>query len=313
MLHLTLRQLKVFEAVARHSSFSRAAEELHLSQPAVSMQVKQLEENVGMPLLEQQGKRIFLTEAGREVYDLSRRVSNQIDQTAESLQQIRGDRGGRLRLAVVGTANYFVPQLVTAFREANPDITVSLTVNNRASVVNALSFNERDLAIVGDLPPGVELDGEPFMDNHLVVIGPPHHGLAGRGRIPMERLKQEVFLIREPGSSSRAAMEDIFATHGMSFAAGMEMSSNEAIKQAVQAGLGLGIISLHTIGLELETRRLTVLPVEGFPVIRQWHIAHRPGKRLPSVAEKFRAFVIGEASRLIPLPRARDTLDSLFE
>jgi DNA-binding transcriptional LysR family regulator len=313
VLHLTLRQLRVFEAVARHASFSRAAEELHLSQPAVSMQVKQLEENVGMPLLEQQGKRTVLTEAGREIYDLSRRVANQIDQTEENLAQLRGDIGGRLRLAVVGTANYFVPQLVTAFREANPDVTVSLTVNNRSSVVNTLAFNERDLAIMGDLPPAADLEGTPFMENHLVVIGPQHHGLAGRGRVPLERLKQEVFLIREPGSSSRAAMEDIFAMHGMSFATGMEMSSNESIKQAVQAGLGLGIISLHTIALELETRRLAVLPVEGFPVVRQWHIAHRTGKRLPAVAEKFRQFVLRHAAELVPLPRARDMLGSLAE
>jgi len=313
VLHLTLRQLKVFEAVARHASFSRAAEELHLSQPAVSMQVKQLEENVGMPLLEQQGKRTVLTEAGREIYDLSRRVANQIDQTEENLAQLRGDVGGRLRLAVVGTANYFVPQLVTAFREANPDVTVSLTVNNRSSVVNTLAFNERDIAIMGDLPPGSDLDSTAFMQNHLVVIAPPHHGLAGRGMVPMERLKQEVFLIREPGSSSRAAMEDIFASHGMSFATGMEMSSNESIKQAVQAGLGLGILSLHTVALELETRRLEVLPVEGFPVVRQWHIAHRTGKRLPAVAEKFRQFVLRHAAELIPLPRPRDVLGSLAE
>lgn len=313
MLHLTLRQLRVFEAVARHASFSRAAEELHLSQPAVSMQVKQLEENVGMPLLEQQGKRTVLTEAGREIYDLSRRIANQIDQTEENLAQLRGDTGGRLRLAVVGTANYFVPQLVTAFRAANPDVTVSLTVNNRASVVNTLAFNERDIAIMGDLPPAADLDGTPFMENHLVVIAPPHHGLAGRGRVPMERLKQEVFLTREPGSSSRAAMEDIFASHGMSFATGMEMSSNESIKQAVQAGLGLGILSLHTVALELETRRLEVLPVEGFPVVRQWHIAHRTGKRLPAVAEKFRRFVVENAADLVPLPRQRDVLGSLAE
>jgi DNA-binding transcriptional LysR family regulator len=313
VLHLTLRQLKVFEAVARHASFSRAAEELHLSQPAVSMQVKQLEENVGMPLLEQLGKRFSLTEAWRQVYDLARRVSDQIEQTEEALLQLRGDTGGRLRLAVVGTANYFVPQLVAAFREANPDVTVSLTVNNRASVVNTLAFNERDLAIVGDLPTGADLEAQPFMENHLVVIAPPHHGLAGRGRIPLERLKQEVFLIREPGSSSRAAMEDIFVSHGMSFASGMEMSSNESIKQSVQAGMGLGIIALHTIALELETRRLEVLPVEGFPVVRQWHIAHRTGKRLPVVAEKFRAFVLQEASRLVPLPRQRDVLGGLLE
>lgn len=313
MLHLTLRQLRVFEAVARHASFSRAAEELHLSQPAVSMQVKQLEENVGMPLLEQQGKRTVLTEAGREIYDLCRRVANQIDQTEENLAHLRGDTGGRLRLAVVGTANYFVPQLVTAFRAANPDVTVSLTVNNRASVVNTLAFNERDIAIMGDLPGGADLEGVAFMENHLVVIAPPHHGLAGRGRVPMERLKQEVFLIREPGSSSRAAMEDIFASHGMSFATGMEMSSNESIKQAVQAGLGLGILSLHTVALELETRRLEVLPVEGFPVVRQWHIAHRTGKRLPAVAEKFRQFVLGHAADLVPLPRPRDMLGALSD
>ncbi len=313
MLHLTLRQLKVFEAVARHASFSRAAEELHLSQPAVSMQVKQLEENVGVPLLEQQGKRTVLTEAGREIYDLSRRVANQIEQTEENLAQLRGDTGGRLRLAVVGTANYFVPQLVTAFREANPDVSVSLTVNNRASVVNTLAFNERDIAIMGDPPVGSDLESTAFMENHLVVIAPPHHGLAGRGRVPMERLKQEVFLIREPGSSSRAAMEDIFASHGMSFATGMEMSSNESIKQAVQAGLGLGILSLHTVALELETRRLEVLAVEGFPVVRRWHIAHRTGKRLPAVAEKFRQFVLSNAAELIPLPRPRDVLGSLAE
>lgn len=299
MLHLTFRQLSVFGAVARLSSFSRAAEELHLTQPAVSMQIKQLEENVGLPLFEQLGKKIFLTEAGHELYHYSRTIAQQLAEAEAVLDEMKGLERGKLKISVASTANYFAPQLLAIFIQRFPNVTVSLNVTNREALLAQLANNEMDMAIMGQPPDGLDLAAESFMDNPLVVIGPVNHPLAKKKKIPLTRLQQETFLLREQGSGTRIAMERFFAQRGVKLTPGMEMSSNEAIKQAVQAGLGLGIVSIHTVALELEMKRLAVLDVESFPIMRHWYVVHRANKRLSGVAQAFKHFLLEEAAQLL--------------
>ncbi len=299
MLHVTLRQLRVFESVARHLSFSRAAEELFLSQPAVSMQIKQLENQVGLPLFEQIGKKIYLTEAGKEIYHYSRAVAQQLSDMEHALNELKGLERGRLAIAVVSTANFFAPQLLARFVQQHPGVQVSLSVVNRETVLRQLAENEIDLAIMGLPPEGLDVRWQPFMENPLVVIAPPSHPLTKEKRIPMKRLVEEVFVIREPGSGTRGAMERFFAEHRVQLKTSMQMGTNEAIKQAVQAGMGLGVVSYHTIELELETKRLKVLDVVGFPIRRNWYLVHRQQKRLSKVAEAFREFLLKQAERLM--------------
>lgn len=302
MLHLTLRQLRVFESVARHLNFSRAAEELHLSQPAVSMQIKQLEENVGLALFEQMGKRIFLTDAGKELHQYSRAIARQLADMEAALNQLKGLEQGSLKVAVVSTANYFLPPVLAKFCQRHPGIKVSLSVGNRESVLRQLAENETDLAVIGKPPEGMDLVAEPFLPNPLVVIAAPDHPLAKKRGIALKALEAETFLVREPGSGTRNAMERFFAQHKLKLNLGNEMSTNEAIKQAVQAGMGLGVVSLHTAELELETSRLKLLDVQGFPIMRQWFAVHREGKRLSKPADAFRSFLLKETPKHLAKP-----------
>ncbi len=292
MLHFTLRQLQVFEKVASHLNYSRAAEELYLSQPAVSMQIKQLEENLGLPLFEQMGKKIFLTEAGREVLHYSRAILQQLAEMEAVFDEMKGLGQGKLTLSVVNTANYFTPQLLARFCRQHPNINVILQVANRDAVLRQLADNTTDLAIMGQPPEGLDIVAESFMANPLVVIAAPDHPLARLGEVRFSQLAQETFLSREKGSGTRSAMERIFAEHRIQPHISMEMETNEAIKQAVQAGMGLGILSLHSIELELETGRLVVLNVEHFPLMRHWFVAHRSNKRLSSAALAFKEFLL---------------------
>lgn len=299
MKNVTLRQLKVFEAVATHLSFSRAAEELHLTQPAVSMQVQALADQVGVPLFEQMGKRIFLTAAGDELLRHARRVSQQLREAGEALGAIRGARGGRLTLGVVSTAKYFAPRLLAAFRRQRPEADLRLGVFNRETLVDQLGDNQVDLAIMGTPPKEFETVASVFAENPHVIIAAADHPLAGRKRIEPKDLADEPFLIREPGSGTRGAMERFFAAHELQLANTMEMGSNETIKQAVMAGMGLAFISEHTIGLELAVGRLVRLPVAGTPVMRHWYVVHRADKQLLPMTVDFLAFVRSEGPRLI--------------
>ena len=299
MLHLTFRQLSVFEAVARHLSFSRAAHELHLTQPAVSMQVKQLEENVGTALFEQLGKKIYLTEAGHKLSHYSRMIAQQLSEVEAVLSELKGLKRGKLKISVASTANYFAPQLLATFTRRFPTVTVSLNVTNRQALLQQLANNEMDMAIMGQPPEGLDLVAESFMENPLVVISPIGHALTKKKSIPLARLEQETFLIREEGSGTRIAMTRFFKAHDVQLHTGMEMSSTEAIKQAVQAGLGLGVVSLHTVELELEARRLKVLDVKDFPLRRHWYIVHRKDKRLTASALAFKNFLIDEANAVL--------------
>jgi DNA-binding transcriptional LysR family regulator len=292
-MHITLRQLRIFEAVARHSSISRAAREMHLTQPAVSMQVKQLEQQIGLPLLEQIGKRLFLTEAGLELRRHAQRFAQQTQELQTAMEQFRGLQRGRLRLAVVSTANYFLPPLIAALTRAHPGMHISLQVGNRESVLAALSDNRADMAVTGQPPDQEDLVGEHFLDNPLVVIASPSHPLSALAQISLERLAAETLVVREPGSGTRAAVERHLAAHSLDCKAGCELNTNEAIKQAVQAGLGLGVVSAQTVELELELRRLVILPVATFPIIRRWYLVHHRDQRLSAAAVAFRDLLVG--------------------
>ena len=300
MLHLTLRQLKVFESVARHLSFSRAAEDLYLTQPAVSMQIKQLEDNVGLPLFEQMGKKIYLTDAGHELYHYSRGISQQLADMELALDELKGLERGKLNISVVSTANYFAPHLLAKFCQRYSGVTVSLNVSNRETVLRHLADNVTDLAIMGSRRMA---STSPRSHSWIIPWWSLRHRIircAPARRIPVKRLEQETFLVREPGSGTRSAMERFFSAHRINISRGMETDTNEAIKQAVQAGMGLAIMSLHTVELELETKRLKVLDVQDFPIMRHWHVVHRKNKRLSSAAQAFREFLLTEARQLMP-------------
>lgn len=256
------------------------------------MQIKQLEENVGQPLFEQLGKKIYLTEAGRELYHYSRVISQQLLEAESVLSELKGLERGKLNISVVSTANYFAPQLLARFCSMHPQIKVSLNVGNREAVLKQLSDNEVDLAILGTPPDGIDVEAHPFMENRLVIISASDNPLALEHRIPASRFENEIFIMREQGSGTRRAAEKYFSSRQVSIRTGMEMSTNEAVKQAVQAGMGLGILSLDTVLLEVETGRLKVLEAEDFPIIRHWYVVHRLNKRLSSVAEAFKSFLL---------------------
>ncbi len=297
-MNITLRQLKVFSSVARNHSFTRAAEELCLTQPAVSMQVKQLEHQLDVSLFEQLGKKIYLTEAGEEVFHYSRQIYSQLDEMETVLNNLKGLGRGRLRISVASTANYFIPNLLGIFSQRFPGVVISLDVTNRETLLKQLAENETDLVIMGQPPEGVDLEAGIFMENPLVIVAPPDHPLANEKNIPLKKLEDEVFLVREQGSGTRSSTERFFEQHNIHMTTGMEAGSNEAIKQGVQAKLGLGLLSQDTIEMELTLGRLTILDVAEFPILRHWYVMHREGKRLSVVAQAFKDFLLTEVSEL---------------
>jgi DNA-binding transcriptional LysR family regulator len=303
-VNITFRQLQIFDAVARNLSFTRASEELHLTQPAVSMQIKQLEQSVGLPLFEQLGKKIFLTEAGQEFSRYASAIGSQLDELKQVVDEMKGLQRGRLTIAVASTANYFVPRLLATFCQRYSDVTVSLDVTNREQLLKGLVENRTDLVIMGQPPEDMDLVAERFLENPLVVIAPPDHLLAKEKNIPLHRLLEETFLVREQGSGTRSAVERFFSANQIALSTPMEMSSNEAIKQGVEAGLGLGIVSMHTLAMELALKRLVILDVEKLPIMRNWYIVHRSGKRLSLVAQGFQKFVQEESRQVLKLPSA---------
>jgi len=297
-MHITLRQLQVFEAAARLGGYTRAAETLHLSQPAVSMQIRQLEEQAGMPLFDQIGKKVHLTDAGRTLYKHAQSILAQVHEAQLEFEEMRGVRRGQLNITIASTANYFAPRLLAAFCQRHPEVKVSLDVSNREHILELLNETDKDLAIMGRPPEASDLVAHPFMENPLVVIAAPDHPLAQARNIPLARLNEETFISREIGSGTRMAAERFFDEAGTRLTTAMEMSSNEAIKQAVQAGLGLGVVSVHTLEMELALGRLVILDVQGFPILRHWYAVHRQGKRFSAVAQAFLNFVMDEAEQL---------------
>jgi DNA-binding transcriptional LysR family regulator len=300
-MNITFRQLQIFEAVARNLSFTRASEELHLTQPAVSMQIKQLEQSVGLPLFEQLGKKIFLTDAGQEFSRYAAAIATQLEELEQVVDEMKGLQRGRLTIAVASTANYFAPRLLATFCQRHGDVTVSLDVTNREQLLQGLIENRTDLVIMGQPPDDMDLVAERFLGNPLVVIAPPDHLLAKKKNIPLQQLLEETLLVREQGSGTRLAVERFFSANQIALSTPMEMSSNEAIKQGVEAGLGLGIVSIHTLAMELSLKRLVILDVAKMPIMRNWYIVHRSGKRLSLVAQGFQKFVRQESRQILKL------------
>jgi LysR family transcriptional regulator, low CO2-responsive transcriptional regulator len=301
--HVSLRQLRVFEAAASNRSFSKAAESLHLTQPGVSMHIKELEASAGLPLFERIGRKLYVTEAGQELLARTREILRALKDAEDTLNGLRGLRRGRINLAVVSTAKYFVPQLLARFGRGFPELEIRLTVNNRSSVIEQLVANDVDLAIMGRSPQSLDTVAEPFAQNPHVIIAAPDHPLASQRDILVETVARENFIVREPGSGTRLAMQQYFDEFGLACNVGMEMASNETIKQAVMAGMGISFISRHTLDLELQAHRLVILDVRGTPVIRLWHVAHLVKKRLSPTAVAFKEFVLAHGRDLL---RAQD-------
>ena len=299
-MNMTLRQLTLFRAVAQHLSFTRAAAELCLTQPAVSIQIKQLEGHVGMPLFEQVGKRIFLTDAGRELYAACGDIFARLQALETSLNELQGSITGQLKISVTTTAAYFAPLLFKAFSQRYPEVHFSLYVNNRNKVLERLGNNEDDLVIMGQVPEHLHVTAHPFLENPLVVLAPPLHPLVGESRIPLARLTQETILIREVGSGTRIAMNRCFAGHSLELPANMELGSSEAIKQAVMAKMGISVLSQYAVALELAAGTLKLLDVEDFPLKRHYYVAHLNEKKLSLVARTFLEFLLTNAQEVIP-------------
>lgn len=290
--HVTLRQLQVFEAVARLGSFTRAAEELYLAQPTVSMQLKKLAETVGLPLFEQVGLRIRLTDTGREVYAACQEVFGSLANLEMHIADIKGIKRGCLRVAVITSAKYLAPHLLGQFSQLHPGVDVALKVTNRERLLERIAMHEDDLYFLGQPPQELKVEAYPLVPNPLVVVAGRHHPLAGQRNISLERLREEPFIMREPGSGTRAAIVRLFESRGLSPpVAKMELSSNESIKHVVSAGLGISAFSLHSLVHEGTTGPIAVLDVEGFPIERHWYVVYPKGRKLSGVARAFLDFV----------------------
>ena len=297
---MTLHQLRIFMAVVRHNSFSRAAEELHLTQPAVSAQVRELERALDASFFERVGRNIALTEAGRELLAYAQRIWGLIDEAKIAMQELDGLKRGRIAIAAVSTAGaYVLPSLVGAFRGRYPGINISLEVTNRAIVRGRLLNNEVDLVVMGRPPEGVSHVAAPFLADELVVIASPAHSLAKARRIPVSRLGREVFISREVGSGTRLNADEFLQQQGVNVSVGLELGDNSAVKEAVAAGLGIALLSRHAIRMEIALRRLVVLDVQGLPLRRQWYVVHREDKRLSRAAAAFRAFLLTSAESIL--------------
>lgn len=294
---LTLRQLKLFEAVARLRGFTRAANELGVTQPAVSIQIKHLADEIGLPLFEKAGKQLFLSAAGDELLSASEDILNRLRNLERSLAEMKGEIKGTLDVAVATTANYFMPHLLGAFQRRNPDVSPRLAVGNLQWMIERLSSKRDDIIVMSHVPDLPGLESRPFLEDQLVVVAPPDHPLVGARRIPVSSLAHEPFLMREPGSSSRMAAEDVFRNLGFPFRVGMELGSTEAIKQGTMAGLGLSVLSTFTIVHELADGRVRVLDVNGFPLGRRWNVVAFGDMPLSLPGRMFSAFVMSEEGR----------------
>ncbi|PMB12740.1 LysR family transcriptional regulator [Fischerella thermalis CCMEE 5319] len=297
MNQATLHQLKVFEAAARHGSFTRAAEELFLTQPTVSMQIKQLTKSVGLPLFEQVGKRLYLTEAGRELYATCRQIFDTIAQFEMKVADLKGLKQGQLRLAVITTAKYFIPRLLGPFCQLYPGIEISLQVTNHEGILERMTNNMDDLYIMSQVPEHLDVSYQQFLENPLVVLAPINHPLAKEKNIPIQRLADEPFIMREPGSGTRRAVQQLFDQCGVTVKVKLELGSNEAIKHAIAGGLGISVLSRHT--LLPDSGDLTILDVEHFPIKRDWYMVYPSGKQLSIVARTYFEYLLDAAKQIV--------------
>lgn len=295
MNQATLHQLRVFEAAARHSSFTRAAEELFLTQPTISMQIKQLTKSVGIPLFEQVGKRLYLTEAGRELFATCQEIFNTFAQFEMKVADLKGLKQGQLRLAVITTAKYFIPRLLGSFCQLYPGIEISLQVTNHEGILDRMTSNQDDLYIMSQIPEHLDINCEAFLDNPLVVLAPINHPLALEKNIPISKLTNEAFIMREPGSGTRRAVQQLFDENDVQVKVKLELGSNEAIKQAIAGGLGISVLSRHTLMPYAED--LTILDVEHFPIKRNWYMVYPNGKQLSIVGRTYFEYLLEAAKQ----------------
>lgn len=292
MKNATFRQLRVFNEVARHLSFVRAAESLHLTPPAVTMQIKELEGHVGMPLFDRAGKKVSLTTAGEYMLVYARKILATLKDAEDAAARLQRAETGVLTVGMVGTAKYFLMQLLSQFQQRHTGVELRLAIGNREQLVRMLQANEVDIAVMGRPPKELQTRAEPFAAHPHVFVCAPTHPLALHGQIGPEDLRPYDFIVREQGSGTRAAMEKFFEEVHIEPRLKMQLHSNETLKQAVIAGLGLGFVSLHTIGLEITQGQIHVLDVQGTPVVRAWNIVHTQSKLLSPAAEALRYFVL---------------------
>ena len=294
MYHPTLQQMRLFAAVARHRSFTRAAEEVHLTQPSVSMQVKRLEEKIGQKLTEQIGKRLHLTRAGEEVFAACTDILARLDGLETRLADLGGEVAGPLDVCVVSSAKYFLPHLLGSFIRRYPKVEPRLQITNRAALLRRLSDNQDDLYITGQVPEAYAVEDHPFLENVIAVVAHPNHPLAGRRGISLAELAEQAVIAREPGSGTRMAVERLFAGEGLTLASHMELDDAEAIKQGVISGLGIAFLSVHALRLELASGELVALDVAGFPLRRRWYAVHQSARHLSNAARAFLDYLLEE-------------------
>lgn len=297
--HTTFRQLEIFEAIARLGSFTRASEELHLSQPTVSMQMKKLAEMIGAPLIGQVGKKIHLTPDGQQLALATREIFSILDHYTMSVDERRGLKQGKLSLMAITTASYFAPRLLGEFVKLYPGIDVSLRVTNKEQVLSSIADNLDDLYFLGQPPEDIDVVATPIMDNPIVVLAPPDHPLANKKKITLEQLAKEPWLMREKGSGTRNAIERIFTGHDLNIHPRLELGSNEAIKQAILAGLGISALSRHALALN-QPGQFAVLDVVGFPILRHWYAVYPAGRQLSVVARAFLDYLLGRGDAAPP-------------
>ena len=298
MRQSTLHQLKVFETVARLTSITRAAEELSLTQPTVSMQIKQLTQNIGIPLFEQIGKKLYLTQAGQELLITCREIFNELSRFEMKITDFQGLKQGKLKLATITTTKYFMPRAIAPFYQLYPGIDIALEITNHERVLERLSENLDDLYIISKIPDRLDVVLHPFLENPLVVIAHKSHPLAQEKNIPISKLQNEAFIMRERGSDTRDAVEQLLAKHGVSVKVRLELGGNEAIKQAIGVGLGISVLSQHTFTPEAALSGLTILDVQHFPIQLHWYIIYPDNKQLSIVASTFFDFLQQESATI---------------
>ncbi len=300
----TLRQLRALAALLKSGSTKGAAEALHVTPPAITLQLRELEAAVEAPLIERRPDGVRPTALGAELQGAIERIEAILAETAEAIEALNGLEGGTVAVGVISTAKYFAPKALAAFARKHPGIEMRLAIGNREETIEGLASFELDLAIMGRPPRDFAVEQTEIGEHPHVIIAPPDHALAGRRGIALRNLARETFLLREPGSGTRAVLEELFSNAGLDLDVGMEIGSNETIKQAVIAGLGIALISAHTSSAEITDGRLAVLDVEGLPVRRRWFIVRRADKRLLPAAEAMWTFLAGQARDFLPPPTA---------
>ncbi len=296
MIQTTLHQLKVFETTARLGSFTKAAEELEITQPTVSSQIKHLTKAIGLPLFEQIGRQLYLTETGEELLLTCDQVFSHLDNFEMKVASLKGTKEGKLSLAVITTANYFVPRLLGAFCQLYPDIDVSLQVVNHQQIQQRMLENQDDLYILSQPPKEIELKSKAFLENPLVVVAREDHELANHQQISPQNLQNYPFILREMGSGTRKVVQNFFQVNHLKIKLRFELGSNEAIKQAILADLGISILSKHTLNPNIN-EGLTILDVQGFPILQNWYISYLSGKKLSVIAESFLDFIMTKSQQ----------------